>query len=145
MTPEERVNVLCSDYHHMLFTDVEGKFRSSLVVLIKSACEEASLEASQRVYREMDEHRIGRKARCVDNCSHSSDFVCDYEDGTSHCLECAAQKLRSIEDIITGKRSLYSYWIGLEAVKWELAHPKETEAASLAEMRKIIEKYLQGP
>ena len=74
----------------------------------------------RRAYEEIDQQRHGRKDRCVEKCNHPADFVCDYEDGTSHCLECLADKWWQIEDILSGKHNVHTYWGALETI----AHPE---------------------
>jgi len=69
--------------------------------------------------RDIEEQKTGRKAQCVDKCNHPAEFVCDYEDGTSHCLECVAEKFWRIEDILSGKHNVHTYWGALETI----AHP----------------------
>lgn len=39
-----------------------------------------------------DEMFKARKASCVEKCNHLDWFVCEYEDGTRHCLECVAEE-----------------------------------------------------
>ena len=58
---------------------------------------EAEERGYQRAYKEQEQRRQAMKDRCVDKCSHSGDVVCDYEDGTSHCLECIAEKVWASE------------------------------------------------
>lgn len=70
--------------------------------------------------RANEEAKEGRKNRCVEKCQHPSDFVCDYEDGTLHCLECIAEKFWQIEDILSGKHNVHTYWGALETI----AHPE---------------------
>lgn len=73
-----------------------------------------------RAYREMEQQRVARKAKCAEKCSHPAEFVCDYEDGTAHCLECIADKFWQLEDVLSGKHNLYAYWGALETI----AHPE---------------------
>lgn len=73
-----------------------------------------------RAYREMEQQREARKARCVEKCQHPADFVCDYEDGTLHCLECIAEKFWQLEDILSGKHNVHTYHGALETI----AHPE---------------------
>jgi hypothetical protein len=75
-------------------------------------------EGYQQAYKEMELSRAGRKARCVEKCNHPADFVCDYEDGTSHCLECVAEKMWQLEDIFTGKHNVHTYWGALETIAY---------------------------
>jgi hypothetical protein len=82
--------------------------------------EHAFMNGKARAYEEIEEARKARKDRCVDKCNHSADFICDYEDGTSHCLECLADKWWQIEDILSGKHNVHAYWGALEAI----AHPE---------------------
>ena len=71
-------------------------------------------------YRQIQESGQIRKARCVEKCNHPADFVCDYEDGTSHCLECIAEKFWQLEDILSGKHNVHAYAGTLETI----AHPE---------------------
>lgn len=70
--------------------------------------------------RQNEEASQSRKARCVEKCNHPADFVCDYEDGTSHCLECVAEKFWQLEDILSGKHNVHTYHGALETI----AHPE---------------------
>ena len=74
----------------------------------------------QKAHIEMEQQRASRKARCVEKCNHPADFVCDYEDGTPHCLECVAEKFWQLEDILSGKHNVHTYWGTLETI----AHPE---------------------
>jgi hypothetical protein len=83
--------------------------------------EQAAWEAGRNyAYRTINEASAARKARCVEKCNHPADFVCDYEDGTSHCLECLAEKWWQVEDILSGKHNVHAYWGALETI----AHPE---------------------
>lgn len=87
---------------------------------LKETARYAFMNGQRRAYEEIDEQRRSRKARCVEKCNHPADFVCDYEDGTSHCLECVAEKFWQIEDILAGKHNVHTYWGALETI----AHPE---------------------
>ena len=101
---EEKVMDL---YRHQGYTD--GQAREAARKLILEIAKVPS-----------DEVNAVRKARCKEKCNHPADFVCDYEDGTSHCLECVAEKFWQIEDIMSGKHNVHTYWGALETI----AHPE---------------------
>jgi len=82
-------------------------------------CRPSDTEGYRKAYLEMEEARASRKARCVEKCNHPADFVCDYEDGTAHCLECIAEKFWQLEDIMSGKHNVHTYYGALETI----AHP----------------------
>lgn len=85
------------------------------------ADEESEWEIGYRAaYEEMEEQRKSRKLRCVEKCNHPADFACDYEDGTVHCLECIAEKFWQIEDVLSGKHNVHTYFGALETI----AHPE---------------------
>lgn len=54
---------------------------------------EAENERLKRWENNRTEMLASRKASCVEKCGHPAEFVCDYEDGTRHCLECVASKI----------------------------------------------------
>lgn len=87
----------------------------------------------------MAEARQARKARSVEKCNHPAEFVCDYEDGTSHCLECVAEKFWQIEDILSGKHNVHTYWGALETI----AHPERM--AVKYDPVQLARKALGGP
>lgn len=49
-------------------------------------------DAKNAAWREVLIQEQSRKDLCVDKCNHPAGFVCGYEDGTFHCLECLAEK-----------------------------------------------------
>lgn len=108
------------------------------------------VQESNRLIRANEEAKEARKARCVEKCQHPADFVCDYEDGTSHCLECVAEKFWQIEDILSGKHNVHTYWGALETI----AHPERymtkydpvvLARGALAEKRKDRCQYVRPP
>lgn len=87
---------------------------------LKETAQNAFMNGRQRAYEAIEAERQSRKARCVEKCNHPADFVCDYEDGTSHCLECIAEKFWQLEDVLSGKHNVHTYCGALETI----AHPE---------------------
>jgi hypothetical protein len=87
---------------------------------LKKTAANAFANGQYRAYEKMAEQSLIRKTRCVEKCNHPADFVCDYEDGTAHCLECIAEKFWQLEDILSGRHNVHTYWGALETI----AHPE---------------------
>lgn len=63
-----------------------------------------AIAALQARVRELEQRESDReeslrlmKEHCVDKCGHPAEYVCYYEDGTRHCLECEAMKWWTVE------------------------------------------------
>lgn len=70
-----------------------------LIAALRSLADEVDRLTKWEKNRE--EMYDAKKASCVDKCGHPAEFICDYEDGTRHCLECVAMKWWAHEEQLT--------------------------------------------
>ncbi len=80
----------------------------------------ARAEKAERELRNREEGLASKKASCVDKCGHPAEFICEYEDGSRHCLECEAMKVWKAErerDDETNRANRLCAHIEREAIK----------------------------